>query len=242
MKTPNGYVIYRGPSMIDGNPIVAIATGYGKTSKNQKTGAMVQLWILRDDMAPVAALKSNGDKSICGDCPLKGDGGKGRACYVQVFQGPSAVFKAYTNGSYHEHMPDNTGLLLRLGAYGDIAALPESVIRQFTKGSAGYTGYTHAWRDTSKKWLAQFCMASCESQSDKQQAKAKGYRAFTIIASVTQKTPKESICPASHEAGKKLSCAQCMVCSGNRNGIKQDIAIVGHGGVVVKKHIDLVIQ
>ena len=242
MKTPTGYVIYQGPSMLDGSQIVAIATGYGAKSKNAKTGAMIQLWILRADMSPVDAVKSNSDKSICGDCPLKGDAGKGRACYVQVFQGPSAVFKAYTNGSYPEKMPDNTGLLLRLGAYGDIAALPENVIRQFTAGAAGYTGYTHAWRDTSKKWLAQFCMASCESQVQKQQAKTIGYRTFTIIGNVAQKMQNESICPASHEAGKKLSCSQCMLCSGNSRNIKQDIAIVGHGGHAVKKYINIVVQ
>ena len=139
-------------------------------------------------------------------------------------------------------MPDNTGLLLRLGAYGDIAALPEDVIRQFTDGAAGYTGYTHAWRDMSKKWLAQFCMASCESQTQKQQAKAIGYRTFTIISNVAQKTQNESICPASHEAGKKLSCSQCMLCSGNSRGVKQDISIVGHGGFAVKKYINAVVR
>ena len=242
MKNAIGYVIYKGPSMLDGSPIVAIATGYGRASKNAKTGAMIQLWILRGDMSPVTALKTNADTSICGDCPLKGDAGKGRACYVQVFQGPRAVFKAYSNGKYHEKMPDNNGLLLRLGAYGDIAALPENVINEFTVGAAGFTGYTHAWRDTSKKWLTKFCMASCENQPDKQQAKNLGYRTFTIIRSVNQKTASESICPASHEAGKKLSCAQCLLCSGTSRGIKQDIAIVGHGSNATQKNINIVVN
>ena len=51
-KTPakqreKGFIIYDGPSMLDGEPIVAIATM--KTS-NRKTGEMVQVWILRSDV------------------------------------------------------------------------------------------------------------------------------------------------------------------------------------------------
>jgi hypothetical protein len=45
-------VLYRGPSLLDGSPIVAIAT-IGST--NVKTGPMVQTWILRADMNPLEA-------------------------------------------------------------------------------------------------------------------------------------------------------------------------------------------
>lgn len=48
----NGFVLYEGPSVLDGAPIVAIAT---MSTKNAKTGAMVQTWILRANMAPLAA-------------------------------------------------------------------------------------------------------------------------------------------------------------------------------------------
>jgi hypothetical protein len=49
----NGIVIYRGPSILDGSPIVVIATGLGSGSSNRKTGALVQTWILRDDVSPI---------------------------------------------------------------------------------------------------------------------------------------------------------------------------------------------
>ena len=64
------YVIYDGPSQIDGKPIVAIAqVGTG----NRKTGkGMVQTWILRSDIDPISASRTGEDSSICGDCPHKG--------------------------------------------------------------------------------------------------------------------------------------------------------------------------
>jgi len=40
-------IIYRGPSVLDGAPIVVVAT-YSK--RNKKTGTMVQTYIIRDDM------------------------------------------------------------------------------------------------------------------------------------------------------------------------------------------------
>ena len=80
-------IIYRGPSLLDGAPIVAIAT---VGSRNAKTGDMVQTWIMRDDVKPLAAAQSGADASVCGDCkhrPISGG-----ACYVNLGQGPRAVF------------------------------------------------------------------------------------------------------------------------------------------------------
>ena len=64
MANPTGYVIYRGPSLLDGAPIVAIAT---MQTSNRKTGNMVQTWILREDVSPVEASKAGADASVCGD-------------------------------------------------------------------------------------------------------------------------------------------------------------------------------
>ena len=49
-KHPNGAIIYRGPSLLDGKPIVVIAVGLNSSSKNRKTGNMLQTYILRDDI------------------------------------------------------------------------------------------------------------------------------------------------------------------------------------------------
>ena len=140
---PRGLVLYEGPSRLDGGPIVAVATGLRRPSANGKTGNMVQTWILRADVNPLAAVHSGADASVCGDCPLRGvleplpKGKHGtvnrrRACYVAVHQAPLAVFRAYEHGAYEpfdprEHLQLFKGRRLRLGSYGDPVAAPHHV-------------------------------------------------------------------------------------------------------------------
>src|SRR5262245_25281056 len=66
---PLGLVLYRGPSLLNGRPIVCIATGLARQSKNRTTGPVVQTYILPDRENPLAALASGGDAAVCGDCP-----------------------------------------------------------------------------------------------------------------------------------------------------------------------------
>jgi hypothetical protein len=49
------FVIYDGPSLIDGKPIVAIAQ---VNTGNRKTGNMAQTWILRSDIDPITASRT----------------------------------------------------------------------------------------------------------------------------------------------------------------------------------------
>ena len=66
----NGVVLYRGPSLLNGRPVVCVAVGLSRPSANGKTGDFIQTFILADDGEnPVDALKSGGDGSVCGDCP-----------------------------------------------------------------------------------------------------------------------------------------------------------------------------
>jgi hypothetical protein len=65
-KKISGYIIYRGSSLLDGKPIVAVAI---TNSSNVKTGDMVQTYILVDNgLSPVINSQSLADVSICGDC------------------------------------------------------------------------------------------------------------------------------------------------------------------------------
>jgi hypothetical protein len=70
----NGFVIWEGPSPVDGAPLVAIVTGVAASSEsgNVKTGAMLQTWILRADISPQEAVDTGQDRSICGDCVHRG--------------------------------------------------------------------------------------------------------------------------------------------------------------------------
>ena len=40
MSSSNSYIIYEGASLLDGAPIVVIATGFDSASENNKTGDM----------------------------------------------------------------------------------------------------------------------------------------------------------------------------------------------------------
>ena len=105
-------IIYNGPSLLDGKPIVVIATF---SNRNTKTGAVVQTYILRSDINPLEASKTGEDFSICGDCTMRGEvttdparkQAKGRRCYVNLGQGVLIVFKSLlarrvsTRGSGH---------------------------------------------------------------------------------------------------------------------------------------------
>ena len=72
----------RGPSLLDGQPIVAVAVNLARKSKNPKTGNMVGTYILADgEENPITTQKTGGDASICGNCPHRGG-----TCYVNVTQ------------------------------------------------------------------------------------------------------------------------------------------------------------
>jgi hypothetical protein len=112
--TPQGYELWRGPARYTRQPIVVIATGYGRPSSNEKTGPMVQTYILLQDESPVEAVKSGADKAICGDCafrPLlaKQAGTEQAACYVNKGHGPLAVWRAWTIGRYPTIEPRAAG-------------------------------------------------------------------------------------------------------------------------------------
>jgi len=233
----NGFVFYRGPSMIDGSPIVAIATGIeGRASRNAKTGGIVQTWILREDMSPVEAVKSGADRAICGDCPHRGavENGRnvGRSCYVTVFQAPLVVFKSMARGLYPNVSPTEAGARVsgrkvRLGSYGDPAAVPLEVWAALLASTEAHTGYTHQWRAFPA--FKAFTMASCDTPQDQADAVAQGWRTFRGRLASEPVLPREVICPASKEAGEKTNCALCRACGGAAAKAKANIVIIVHG-------------
>jgi hypothetical protein len=251
----NGAILWRGASLIDGAPIVAIAVGLASASSNRKTGAMLQTYILREDLDPHHAVRVGADASICGDCPHRGtlerrpDGtlrNRGRTCYVNVGQGPLGVWRAYKRGRYLEPgqvvsaswlASLGAGRIVRLGTYGDPAAVPANVWQALTLNATGRTGYTHQWRQGFAQALNGLCMASADSEADATTARALGWRTFRVaMPGDLARMPIEAICPASAEAGKKLTCAQCLACSG-ATGRRGSIVIKAHGGFAVLANI-----
>ena len=230
-----GAILYDGPSMIDGEPIAVIATGFKRASANPKTGDMLQTWVLRSDMKPFSAVHSGADASICGSCPLRGIVEKSngqhatvnrrRACYVNVHQAPTAVYQAFTRGRYEpfdagQHLDLFRGRMLRIGSYGDPCAAPYSVWSTFTRASRGRTGYTHQWREGRFWRFRRLVMASVESLADAELAWSRGWRTFRTTIAGEQSTTREFVCPASAEAGHRLTCDQCGACDGAANSAK----------------------
>lgn len=219
----SGIELWRGNSWIDGAPIVAIATiGSG----NRKTGDMVQSWILRSDIDPIEAYRSDEDASICGNCVHRGSRADGisRTCYVNIGQAPQSIFRAFKRGIYPRADRRGVSLALfgravRLGSYGDPALLPASLLRAMTVGARIHTGYTHQWRDARADHAREFCMASCDTLADVAEARARGWRTFYVGVAV----PTGSVeCPASAEyfarTSRKVTCADCGLCGGLTRG------------------------
>jgi hypothetical protein len=231
---PSGFILYHGPSMLDGAPIVAIATGFAK-SGNRKTGAMIQTWIIRADMLPTDASKAGADASVCGGCPHRW--ATGGACYVNIGQAPQAVFRAFRAGRYPHATTAvalaalGKGRAVRLGSYGDPAAVPADVWRAFTSEAAMHTGYTHQWASGRADSLRGLCMASADTAGERDAANAAGWRTFRIMAAGEARAKGEAACPASAESGHKLTCAECGACNGADSGRRGSIAIVVHGSL-----------
>lgn len=225
MTRPNGVVLW------ESDTVVAIATGLARASANRKTGPMIQTWILRRDRSPVEAVKTGADSSICGDCPLRGNGSGGeRACYVNVGQAPQAVWRAYRAGAYSRDWDAETfrGERVRLGAYGDPAMVPVSIWKRALRHAAGWTGYTHQWRRLGPAW-SRLIMASCDSLADADRARRKGWRAFTVLPAGSERPAEHVWCPASPEGGERASCASCGLCAGTSKGRAKSVAILAHG-------------
>lgn len=236
-KAPNGAVIYRGPSRIDGAPIVVIVTGLAGKSANAKTGDMVQSWILRDDVDPITALRTGADASICGGCPHRPKSFDGatysrRSCYVNVAQAPLNVWKTYQRGRYPVMSLDQlaiatAGRMVRLGSYGDPAAAPLAVWQAYTALAAGRTGYTHQWKSAKLRDVTALCQASVDSETEADKAKALGLGYFRVAPVGSVAKPGEIRCPASAEAGKLATCATCRLCDGSGKAVVIDAHGIG---------------
>jgi hypothetical protein len=211
MSKETGYIVYEGKSVLNGEPIVGIIVN---SSVNAKTGNMYQLHILRSDILPLEAIEKGTDDAICGGCVHRRS--NGGACYVNVGQGPTAVYKKYTRGGYRKvTIKDFKSLFggkkVRFGAYGDPLALPlkNSII------------------DGSSEMVAKFSMASVDNLIEKEEANKAGFRTFRVITEGELLQKDEIICP-NETTG--VNCIKCGLCSGNSVKAK-NIAIHVHGSL-----------
>jgi len=145
-----------------------------------------------------------------------------------------AIWKTFHANSYPTMRPADVavhlasrGMSIRLGAYGDPAALPLDVLADITHG-VPHTGYTHSWRGHAE--LSPWLMASVDSTIELNDARAQGWRTFRVRTPDAVLETNEIACPASVEAGKRTSCDHCGLCDGARpDDLRRSIAIMAHG-------------
>jgi hypothetical protein len=239
-----GVILYRGPSLLDGAPIVVIANRITDASTNSKTGAMVQTFIIRADVDPLRALREGLDSSVCGACMHRP--ANNGTCYVNVGRSVASVYGAFTRGRYAEPGVDYdrailpelfAGLAFRMGTYGDPTAAPFQIWRACTLNAAAINGYSHQWRDKRFAAFKLLCMASADSAADHADAHAMGWRTFRVKAIGAPSLQGEVTCPASKEAGQRTVCADCRACGGQSAKARASIVIEAHG-VTAKRFVE----
>lgn len=246
----DGVILYEGPSLIQPNVnIVAIATGLRKKTANKKTGAEVQTWILLADVDPYTALGTGADSAICGGCPKRAQetnvprvgkdkqgnrreylGFAKRACYVRP-QSFGGIWNAYKRGRYPK-LPTSqladvfAGKVVRLGSYGDPAAVPLAVWQIVTSKSVGHTGYTHQWKSARLRGVTSLCQASVDTPEEADKAEALGLGYFRVKQADEPVREGEVVCPASAERSYVSDCASCRMCDGHSG---KRVVINAHG-------------
>ena len=224
-KKSLGIILWKGKSLIDNERIMLVATGiFGKTA-NRKTGDMIQTYILRRDIDPMFARRLGEDKSVCGDCKHR----ENSTCYVNLCHGPLPIFRSYHDDNYKNYEDEDIEYFrdryIRIGSYGDPAAVPFEIWENICNVVKGYTGYTHQWNwKNCDQRLKRYCMASVDSiknyYKEYEKAKSMGWRTFRVYGTDTEENiydtlqENEFVCPASKEAGVKTNCQKCNSCSG----------------------------
>lgn len=168
-----------------------------------------------------------------------------RACYVRPHLEPWIVWTKYHDDEY----PDATGLPgicagthawrrrvnparlpVRIGSYGDPAAVPIEVWRELVATADRYTGYSHLWDDPrTDPALKKYCMASVDNLEQRDRAQAAGWRTFLVVAEGGTLPPDDIICPASKAGGSRTTCDRCRLCMATSIGCEKSISIFAHG-------------
>lgn len=225
-------ILFEGKSLLDGSPIVVIAIAQ---SNNAKTGNMVQTYIIRSDIDPITANRTGSDYAICGNCKHRGKANPdktsgladNRSCYVNLGQGVMQVYKAYKAGKYPILTPEQARIMgnarmVRLGTYGDPAAIPFAVFEPLLSCAIGHTGYSH---QLGLVPVDPRLMVSADTAQEATKAQSKGYRTFRVIPiGSTDRAQNEVICPATTH---NVQCKDCGLCDGTKKG--KNVVIEAHG-------------
>jgi hypothetical protein len=149
---------------------------------------------------------------------------KARRCYVNLGQGVLIVYKSFLRGVYQTAQPRDIGRgrFVRVGTYGDPAAVPAHVWTDLLAEATTFTAYSH-----QSGWRPDIAMQSADNRAQAIAHWKAGRRTFRVIADLGElDKANEALCPASKEAGRRVQCTACKLCKGSSKG--KSIAIVEH--------------
>ena len=154
-----------------------------------------------------------------------------------VLKGIISVYHAVKRGSYprldpraiSEQIRDRavlrgTPAALRIGSYGDPAAVPTWVWKDLASEVKTVTGYTHQWKRCDQA-LRSLMMASADTQEEAREAQSMGWRTFRILTPEQKPAPSETLCP---NVRKGTACQVCGLCAGTALKAKH-VAMPLHG-------------
>ena len=229
-KNITGFIAFDGKSVLNEKPILGIVV---LQSTNDKTGNMAQLYILDKRSHPQEIISQKLDDSICGYCSHRHS--LGGACYVVPGHGVSSVWRSYAAGKYPAVSDQSdidmllAGKRLRLGAYGDPAAIPIYALSKLVSAVDGnITGYTH--QISNKRVpdeITRYCMLSADTAKQGIKFNKAGKRYFRVLKHGDSLLDNEILCPNSKTG---IQCVHCMLCDGTKpDESKPDIAVFVHG-------------
>ena len=236
----NGYVIYDGPSQLNGERILYIVLV--SKSHNSKIGEMGFQTVIITPHHPLEASKHGWDSANCGDCIHRGTPtddpnrkqAEDRTCYVKLFHMPLVVWKQWDKGAYpyvygHKNIAKiGRNKKGRDGGYGDGGAVPSYIRESLFSESIGHASYCHQYNNPNSSFNPKHDMVSADNLSTAKTHWELGHRTFRVIQDVKEVVlNKEILCPASKEMGRRTTCASCMLCGGSEVKAKS-IAIVQH--------------
>lgn len=263
-----GVLLWHGPSQINGEPVFALIQ-FG--SGNRKTGSMRQTYILSAERSPLAAVQDRLEESICGTCPHRPQADGSRSCYVdlrsltnvwQSITGSGIRTGIATEGRYLTLQEAASlcgvdtkralellgmGERVRLGTYGDPAAIPAALWSTLTSQAETWTGYTHQWQNKAvsseqRQALKPLVRASVDDAQGYQESTSTGWVPFVVTPDVETGRALRALgpmpvalCPASEEAGQRVTCAACPIgCKGDQ-GKPLAVFIPAHGPVTATR-------
>lgn len=227
-----------------------------KESANSKIGQGLVIQTYHFSIEQIINNNLSLDSKNCLDCPLSySSGHKLGSCYthkgMQLFglnsmlkklhklnnKGLITEFNNSTLNAFISRVQSTINKkgqfikLVRFGAYGEPIFLGEDIISKLAKLGKNITGYTHQYNKDKYHWANKFFMASTHGAKDMAIATNRNFRQFNVLLK-TDIVENSVNCPSSKEfeqlKGKKVSCVNCSLCSGNYKNIKKNVHILVH--------------